>query len=94
MLNAMTRLEKCSTRGTLYKYTEYDTRSCEYNLLNEDDITLKKFKRIQIEYHYGYEKLIYKLEGAGFKCKYTKPVSGANNKNMHMGYIYAVKKSK
>ena len=71
-----------------------DCEGCEYNLLNEDDITLKKFKRIQIEYHYGYEKLKYKLEGAGFKCKYTKPVSGANNKNMHMGYIYAVKKSK
>ena len=30
MLNAMTRLEKCSTRGTLYKYTEYDTRSSKY----------------------------------------------------------------
>ena len=71
-----------------------DCEGCEYNLLNEDNITLQKFKRIQIEYHYGYEKLKYKLEEAGFKCKYTKPVSGANNKNMHIVYIYGVKKSK
>ena len=38
-----------------------DCEGCEYNLLNEDDITLKKFKRIQIEYHYGYEKFLNSL---------------------------------
>jgi len=69
-----------------------DCEGCEYNLLNENNDTLRKFNRIQIEYHYGYEKLKNKLEGAGFHVKYTNPVIGANNKNMHMGYLYAIKK--
>ena len=47
---------------------------------------------MQIEYHYGYEKLKNKLEEAGFKVKYTQPVLGADNKNMHMGYIWAKRK--
>ena len=33
-----------------------DCEGCEYNLLKEDNDTLKKFKRIQLEYPYGYEK--------------------------------------
>lgn len=68
-----------------------DCEGCEYNLLNENNDTLRKFNRIQIEYHYGYEKLKNKLESAGFHVKYTDPVIGANNKNMHMGYLYAIK---
>ena len=37
------------------------------------------------------EKLKNRLEEAGFKLKYTEPVLGANNENMHVGYIYAEK---
>lgn len=70
-----------------------DCEGCEYNLLKEDNDTLKKFKRIQIEYHYGYEKLKDKLEDAGFTVTYTKPVKAfdrdATEHNMHIGYIYA-----
>lgn len=68
-----------------------DCEGCEYNLLDEDNDTLAKFNRMQIEYHYGYEKLKNRLEEAGFKLKYTEPVLGADNENMHMGYIYAEK---
>ena len=68
-----------------------DCEGCEYNLINEDDDTLHRFKRIQIEYHYGYERLKRRLDEAGFKLKYTEPTVGANNKNMRLGYIYAKK---
>ncbi len=69
-----------------------DCEGCEYNLLNEGNETLRRFERMQIEYHYGYEKLKNKFEEAGFKVKCTEPVLGADNKNMHMGYIYARRK--
>ncbi len=70
-----------------------DCEGCEYNLLEEDNDTLKKFKRIQIEYHYGYEKLKEKLEDAGFIVTYSKPVKSfdkdATEQNMVLGYVYA-----
>ncbi len=70
-----------------------DCEGCEYNLLKEDNDTLKRFKRIQIEYHYGYEKLKEKLEDAGFTVTYSKPVKyfikDATGHNMVLGYIYA-----
>lgn len=70
-----------------------DCEGCEYNLLNEDNDTLRKFKRIQLEYHYGYEKLKEKLEDCGFTVTYSKPRKSYNkfatNPNMVVGYIYA-----
>jgi FkbM family methyltransferase len=72
-----------------------DCEGCEYDLLYEDNETLKKLLMIQIEYHYGYEKLKEKLESAGFKVQYTEPRKKynpyASNPNMVLGYIYAVK---
>lgn len=84
-----TLLDKYSIDSALLKM---DCEGCEYNLLDEDNDTLRRFKRIQIEYHYGYERLKNKFEEAGFKLKYTEPVVGANNEEMHIGYIYAIKK--
>jgi len=70
-----------------------DCEGCEYDLLYEDNETLKKLLMIQIEYHYGYEKLKEKLESAGFKVQYTEPRKKynpyASNPNMTLGYIYA-----
>jgi len=70
-----------------------DCECCEYNIINEDNDTLRKFKRIQIEYHYGYEKLKEKLEEAGFKVTYSEPRKSFNKNaiehNMLIGYIYA-----
>ena len=85
---------------TLLKENNFDTavlkmdcEGCEYNIVNEQDETLRKFKRIQIEYHYGYEKLKSKLEEAGFTVRYTKPTKSYNkagtNPNKLLGYIYA-----
>ncbi|MEM3907087.1 MAG: FkbM family methyltransferase [Nitrososphaerota archaeon] len=69
-----------------------DCEGCEYNLLNEDDETIKKFTMIQIEYHYGYEKLVDKLKECGFTVKYTEPKEfyvKSTGKTMMTGYIYA-----
>jgi len=70
-----------------------DCEGCEYNLLDEDEDILRRLRMIQIEYHYGYEKLKEKLEEFGFKVKYTEPVKtynpDASNPNMVLGYIYA-----
>ncbi len=70
-----------------------DCEGCEYNLLKEDNDTIEKFKRIQIEYHYGYEKLKDKLENCGFVVSYTKPLhlynKDASNPNMVIGQVYA-----
>jgi len=46
-----------------------DCEGCEYNLLNEDDGVLKKFKRIVLEFHYGYKNIERKLKNAGFSTK-------------------------
>ena len=66
------------------------------SILNENDETLKIFKRIQLEYHYGYEKLKEKLEKSGFNIKFTEPKKihnpDANNPDLVVGYIYAEKK--
>jgi len=73
-----------------------DCEGCEYNLLDEDYEVLRRFNLIQIEYHYGYEKLKEKLEKCGFNVKYTEPENGYNpdatNPNMAVGYIYAKRK--
>ena len=70
-----------------------DCEGCEYNLIKEDNNTLKKFKRIQVEYHYGYEKLKEKLEDAGFNVTYSEPKKIFNKfaieHNMLIGNIYA-----
>ena len=70
-----------------------DCEGCEYNILDEEDEVLTKFKRIVIEYHYGYEKLMKKLEKIGFKVRFTEPnkifnIEAVNHK-MLMGYLFA-----
>lgn len=72
-----------------------DCEGCEYNLLKEENDTLKKFKRMQIEYHYGYKKLIEKLKECDFNVKYTKPKKGYNrdatDPHIYLGWIHAEK---
>jgi hypothetical protein len=73
-----------------------DCEGCEYSLLNEDNNTLGKFSMIQIEYHYGYEKLKQKLEDSGFVVYNTEPkqviTRNASNPNLLLGYIYAIRR--
>lgn len=70
-----------------------DCEGCEYALLSEDDQVIKNIKMLQIEYHYGYERLVNKLRELGFDVNYTEPRkiynSYAENPYMELGYIYA-----
>ena len=71
-----------------------DCEGCEYHLLEEKNEIISKFSQIQIEYHYGYEKLVNKLNECGFRTKFTEPVKAYNpsiGKTMFMGYIFAEK---
>jgi len=75
-----------------------DCEGCEYNLLGEDEEILKRLNMIQVEYHYGYEKLKEKLEKCGFNVKYTEPKNvyspDATNHDIGVGYIYAKREYK
>lgn len=73
-----------------------DCEGSEYSiLLNASDETLKRFDQIAIEYHFGYEKLVSRLRGLGFKVRYTGPKIGRNSETngvrMIYGMIYAHK---
>jgi FkbM family methyltransferase len=73
-----------------------DCEGCEYNILKENNEILRKFKQIQIEYHYGYVELKNKLMNAGFDVRYTQPHKFYDrrkeiNPNMELGYVYAVR---
>lgn len=87
-----TIFEKYNIKNALLKM---DCEGCEYNLLDEENETLGKLSRIQIEYHYGYERLKEKLENAGFNVSYTEPKKvyneNARETDMYIGNIYAEK---
>lgn len=77
-----------------------DCEGCEYNLLNEENYILKKFKRIELEFHYGYKNLVAKLTDAGFDIKILKVFESdgtnmllkqmaINNNDYTFGLLYA-----
>lgn len=71
-----------------------DCEGYEYKiLLNTKSKTLRKFKKIMIEYHYGYKNLEKKLKRSGFKVKHSNPIFTINentvNKEMFYGFIFA-----
>lgn len=69
-----------------------DCEGCEYHLLEEKNEIISKFSQIQIEYHYGYEKLVNKLNECGFNTEFTEPIKSYNEsagKTMMIGYIFA-----
>lgn len=78
-------------------YLKMDCEGCEYNLLNEENMTLKHFVKILIEYHYGIDGLKEKLEDAGFMVKATEAkkmvlTEGLSKRELYVGYIYAKRK--
>ena len=71
-----------------------DCEGCEYGtLLATQNSDLKRFKQIQIEYHYGYLNIKRKLNSSKFKVTNTIPGYSNNleaeNKEMFLGMIYA-----
>lgn len=70
-----------------------DCEGCEYeSLLSANRDVIRSFNYIQIEYHYGYKDLKYKLEENGFIVSISKPKLihpiGTSNR-MYVGEIYA-----
>lgn len=95
-----TEIDLYSLQNLIGKYNidsgllKMDCEGCEYNLLNENNETLRKFDRIQIEYHSGYEKLVNKLQQCGFSFNITESNKSHNSKvgkMMSVGYIFAEK---
>lgn len=71
-----------------------DCEGCEYDaILNTSNDILRKFSRIQIEYHYGYKDICKKLKECGFKVNVSRPIHNKNvhaeEKDMYIGFIYA-----
>lgn len=90
----VTLSELMNRYGVNEAYLKMDCEGCEYeSILAEDKATLRKFSRIQIEYHYGSKELVEKLKKSGFLVTSTKPIRSFNrcaaNPNMLIGYIYA-----
>ena len=63
-------------------------------------LRLRKFKRIELEFHYGYKNIENKLKEAGFSIKILKiqksggkdsslKVMAINNKDYTLGILYA-----
>jgi FkbM family methyltransferase len=72
-----------------------DCEGCEYDaILNSRKIG--ELKQIQVEYHYGPERLVEALRKAGFEVEATRPRRSYNPRardpNMLLGYIYARKR--
>jgi len=73
-----------------------DCEGCEYYLVKEKDEVIRHFNQIQIEYHYGYQQLVTKIESAGFEVKWTNPLKFYDPRekidhNMELGYVYATR---
>ena len=70
-----------------------DCEGCEYALLDEDNEIFNYIEMIQLEYHYGYKKIVNKLNDLGFYLRFTEPKKSYNpkaeNPNMEVGYVYA-----
>ena len=70
-----------------------DCEGCEYeSILSASRDVIRSFSHIQIEYHYGYKDLKYKLEENGFIVSVTKPRLVPNvidGSRLYIGDIYA-----
>jgi len=69
-----------------------DCEGCEYDAIASSK-GIGEIKQIQIEYHYGPERLLEALKNAGFEVRATKPRKfydqRASEPDMLLGYLYA-----
>ena len=93
-------VELLTLEDILYKYEidsavlKMDCEGSEYSIImGEREDILRRFSHIQIEYHYGYENLVGRLEECGFRVSISKPTYRFNKyvkkRNMYVGWIYA-----
>lgn len=80
-------------------FLSMNCEGCEYDAIcQERDETLRRFKYMHIEYHYGCVPLVEKLRRAGFEVNFTRPRYNVNkytkrNSEMLMGSLYAIRKT-
>ncbi len=73
-----------------------DCEGCEYGIvLSTRTETLRRFERIQIEYHHGLQRLAEKLTKSGFHVSFTEGAhhfdAGTTIPNRYLGYVYATR---
>lgn len=94
-INTLTLEEIVELVGDVYDLgLKVDCEGCEYQIFeNALDSTLKKFKRMQIEYHHGISGIVERLNRLGFVTSYTTPRRWIRENNpdpeIQAGYIYA-----
>ena len=90
-ITRMFHLERCDS------ILKVDCEGSEYDvLLCSSPAILRRFERIQIEYHHGRERLIHKLRDSGFdvsfkEARYHSERHG-RNPSVQEGYIFATRK--
>jgi FkbM family methyltransferase len=77
-------------------FLKMDCEGYEYDIfINSSDATLRVFRTIMMEYHFGHERLKSRLESAGFRVSYTnprysyQPEADEKYRNLYYGYIFA-----
>lgn len=66
-----------------------DCEGCEHDaIINTDQDILKRFTRMQIEYHHDYEDLRAKLEESGFNLSISKPRT-IGPPHLFVGFVFA-----
>jgi len=77
ILNLDKILERCKTESPILKV---DCEGCEYeSILSASRETLRRFRQIFIEYHFGYQNLKKKLESCGFRVSKSGPKAGIHH---------------
>ena len=76
-----------------------DCEGSEYDaILNASEFSLRRFKQMIIEYHYGYKNLLEKLKSAGFEVKIKRPIFYLEKdriiKNLERGILYCRRKDR
>jgi len=87
-------LDRVLERYGPFDAMKMDCEGCEYDAIASSK-GIGEIKQIQIEYHYGPERLLEALKNAGFEVRATKPRKShnpnASDPDMSVGYLYAWK---
>ncbi len=73
-------------------FLKMDCEGCEYEaILNEKPEVLRRFKKIELEYHNGYVNIAEKLRLCGFRVSYTPALKGHSDSGevLQQGLLYA-----
>ena len=91
LMSLKSLLEYCKQEDNSEILLKMDCEGCEYGIMKEPKEILRKFAKILIEYHDGYESLEEKLIQSGFKVTVSQPISYVDKteKEYVQGYLRA-----